>query len=220
MLRFIIYPLPNQAYEEIFMKRFQHFKSNGELSHWDNLLKLWLSLIKRYCSFMGDDVPFYYSERANIGVLAGAAWVAGWVALEEFGAKKRGKERGRSDLYIFPKEKENGEYIEVKHLWIGITLNEQKMVDIIERAIDKSVKDARELIIKKDEAAIKIGVTFICPFVHKRFKSEMDLHIHKFIQTVSEISCNSFAYIFPDEARELMIGTYIYPGVALLARAM
>ncbi|MBM4275294.1 MAG: hypothetical protein FJ134_12665 [Deltaproteobacteria bacterium] len=78
------------------MKTIKGFQiNNTELNHWEKLFKQWQSLIERYCKIMEeDDAPFYHTERANIGVLAGAAWKTGWLALEEFIFRKR--------AWIFP----------------------------------------------------------------------------------------------------------------------
>ena len=87
------------------------------LQHWAFLLEEWILLLKRYCRFMGDDAPYFYSERANIGVLAAAAWRAGWVALEEFGIRKHTKQKGRADLWFWPIDQDKEEYIEAKQKW-------------------------------------------------------------------------------------------------------
>ncbi len=44
---------------------------------------------QRYVNlFQGDDLPYWYNERANVGMLSAAAWQAGMVALEEFQSLK------------------------------------------------------------------------------------------------------------------------------------
>jgi hypothetical protein len=126
--------------------------NNDHLAHWNELLWAWIALTRRYCDFIEDEAPYYHTERANIGIVAGAAWNAGWISLEEFGARKRGIKQGRCDLYIYPSNKERGEYIEAKHSW---------HFDRAESGLDLAISDARNIFPYKGEAAVKIGVLFI-----------------------------------------------------------
>lgn len=83
------------------------------------VLQAWIDGIDQYVQlFDGHDLPYWYNERANVGVLSGAAWKAGWVALEEFQSLKMRNPnqsadhtpqdstataepyRGRCDLYV------------------------------------------------------------------------------------------------------------------------
>jgi len=188
---------------------------NEKLLHWKNLLTQWLALTTYYCDFMEDDAPYYYTERANIGVLAGAAWKSGWISLEEFGARKRGKRQGRCDLYIYPSNREIGEYIEAKHIY---NISQTKPW------LDKAIIDAAKLRPYKEESAVKIGVLFITPGIHEKFSSNLIDQINQFIKTAAKISCDIFAYSFPASARELRGGgqykNIIYPGVLLLAQVV
>lgn len=53
------------------------------------VLQAWIDGTQRYVTlFQGDDLPYWYNERANVGVLSAAAWQAGMVALEEFQSLK------------------------------------------------------------------------------------------------------------------------------------
>ena len=80
-----------------------HIIPNKRLSDWENIIEEWALLIDRYCRITKDDAPYWYTERANIGVLAGACWRAGYVALEEFqfqkGYSNKPKWSGRADLW-------------------------------------------------------------------------------------------------------------------------
>lgn len=81
-----------------------HIIPGKRLSYWENVIEEWSLLIDRYCRVTQDDAPYWYTERANIGVLAGACWRAGYVALEEFQYKKgyrnKPKWSGRADLWF------------------------------------------------------------------------------------------------------------------------
>jgi hypothetical protein len=134
------------------------FKFNGDkLQHWSSLLEEWLLLIDRYCRRMKKlDLPFFHSEKANTGILAGAAWRAGWITLQEFPATKLNK-IGLGDLWFLPENKNRGEHIEAKLCW---TLDHIK--DDLKNATDDVNK------IDKDESYIRIGLLFICPTYHKK----------------------------------------------------
>ncbi len=52
-----------------------------KLNHFKLLLEEWSLLIERYCRISEGDAPYWYTERANIGLIAGAAWRCGWLSL-------------------------------------------------------------------------------------------------------------------------------------------
>ena len=199
--------------------------NNDELSHWSALLKEWVTTIINYCDFMKDDdgphdAPYYYNERANIGILAASAWKKGWIALEEFPAAKKEK-KGRGDLYIHPKQLERGEYIEAKLAWTRY--DEKKNIwnlNSINSALSQAVSNAKELRIPRSE--IKIGVLFITPYIHKKSLAIINQQINRLIKEVSTVSCDALAWVFPDSVREIkgdgQYRHFIYPGVFLLAK--
>jgi hypothetical protein len=68
-----------------------------------------------------DDCGFWYRERPHIGFLAAAIWLAGGIALEEYGTHKTIKQkrkRGRADLYF--KIANSSFYCEAKHLTLTL----------------------------------------------------------------------------------------------------
>lgn len=91
--------------------------SDPDLEPLRPVLQAWIDSVQQYNKlFKGNDLPYWYNERANVSVLAGAAWKAGFVALEEYQTQKTSlpaKEpmavesetpeqpiEGRNDLYI------------------------------------------------------------------------------------------------------------------------
>lgn len=184
------------------------FKFNGDkLQHWSPLLEEWLLLIDRYCRRMENgDLPFYHAEKANTGILAGAAWRAGWITLQEFPEKKLNK-RGIVDLWFFPENKEMDEYIEAKLCW---TLNH--IEDDLLRATDDVNK------IEKDERCIRIGLLFICPTYKQHIEIEQE--IKEAIETVSKVNSDVFAWSFPTQARQVCRDNKIYPGIFLIAKSI
>lgn len=92
------------------------------------LLEGWIKAVDDYCRAVRFcDNPWWFNERANLSVLAGAAWrLPGWLALEEFATIKRGVvpgktletgkvSRGRCDLHVSNGLTQYG--FEAKQLW-------------------------------------------------------------------------------------------------------
>jgi hypothetical protein len=185
-----------------------------KLDHWSILLEEWLLMIQRYCRLMeGWDSPYYHSESANRGVLAAAAWRAGWLALEEFPIKKRHITReGKGDLWFYQVQMAREEYIEIKQKW-----NIKKAND----ALSEAIQDVKNLIIKYEDH-VRIGLTFICHGIQKKLKSGIEQEIQEVIATAKEINCDAIAWSFPGETRKLWERIQgkrtFYPGILLLAK--
>src|SRR6266498_2217760 len=75
-----------------------------KFSRMQPVIENWCNATSRYCAaWPGQDAPYWQNERGNISILAGAAWMSGAAALEEYGTEKRVGEtpkNGRGDLYI------------------------------------------------------------------------------------------------------------------------
>ena len=74
-----------------------HFAQRKGLGDWGKLQVTWQERVIKYCEDVLDDSPWAYTERANVGMLAAAAWQLGGVALEEF-QHPRSEGAGRCDL--------------------------------------------------------------------------------------------------------------------------
>jgi hypothetical protein len=203
-------------------KDLQGCKTNGgKLAHWSPLLKNWSMLINRYCrAWGGEDVPYYYNERANISILSASVWRAGWTALEEFGSRKRGKKNGRSDLYMWDPKRAMGEYVEAKQEW---------KITKAKNIISEAMKDARKLILNKSylNEDLFIGVAFIVPWINLKFKPTIDNEINQIIENAiaiyNEINCDALAWTFPSNSRFASWQgepNRLYPGVLLFAKAI
>ncbi|MCR6629954.1 MAG: hypothetical protein NVV74_07825 [Magnetospirillum sp.] len=90
-----------------------------ELNWLKPMLRRWGHLIDDYCAIHPKDVPYYYNERANVGLLAAAAWGPGSGSLEEYACERdhdEGQVRwGRADLYLY--DQNNSATIEAKQIW-------------------------------------------------------------------------------------------------------
>jgi len=70
------------------------------------VLQAWIDSVQQYVKlFEGYDLPYWYNERANVSVLAGAAWKAGFVALEEYQTKKTSQSNKEPMAVESPKDK-------------------------------------------------------------------------------------------------------------------
>jgi hypothetical protein len=117
----------------------------------------------------GTDTPWTYNERAMISILAGAAWLAGGTALEEYGTRKLSHRKagricdksGRIDLYITtPKrfrQKALGFACEAKFCEVNIYGRSQ--IDGITTSWNHAVKDAGKL--AKDEGNHRLAISFV-----------------------------------------------------------
>lgn len=107
------------------------------------VLKMWARLVKRYSRETEADAAFWYTERANVGVFAAAAWSLGGIALEEWKEKKRAgaeSRNGRVDLYFSVDATECR--AEAKLVWEG-ALVEQRRDDGRRGAVDEALRAER-----------------------------------------------------------------------------
>lgn len=188
-----------------------------------SLLGAWIDAAQRYTDlFNGNDCCWWYNERTNVSVLAGAAWTLGWAAIEEcptekHPAKVTGTEsdsqlqRGRIDLYI---AKPNaGLTFEAKHVW-------QRLPD--NNGILNGRNEARKaaLQIQSHTTDYRYAVTFIVPF----FASDEALggqSLEEWIQSqVASLTSKteSCGYFFPTLQPGQLVNHqgFTYPGVILV----
>lgn len=207
-------------------------KNKRQLGHWDALLEEWLLCIERFSRITEGDVPYWYNERANIGVLAGAAWRCGRIALEEFQYEKidvslsgetdediQKNWAGRCDLWISSERAE--ELIEAKFRWIN--MRSDKMIDIAQRVLDDAVRDATNTKGLDDIKAI--GVAFL-PVYTKANKLNLQdnelihLLINETINNACKIKADAIAWCFPKRLRQHVAQKHdnYLPGVIVLAK--
>ena len=192
-------------------------KNRKGLKHWEPLLEEWLLCIERYCRVAaGEDAPFIYTERANIGVLAGAAWRCGRMALEEFQYQKgyRNKEKwnGRADLYLASESTE--EMIEAKFGWLSLSTSErvQARVNAVLALAEKDAKWTRG----GHTGTSCIAVAFLPAWLPTKHPPKLEPRITAAIECLPASDCHAVAWCFPKEYRfvESSIGNYT-PGVVM-----
>jgi len=195
-------------------------KNRKGLKHWEALLEEWLLCIERYCRVAaGEDAPFIYTERANIGVLAGAAWRCGRIALEEFqyqkGYKNKRKWNGRADLYLASEDDE--EMIEAKFGWLSLSSPERVKMRI-QTVLSLAAMDAKKT--KGSHTGTScVAVAFLPAWLPtKQGPERLEQKISAAIATLPETKCHAVAWCFPKEYRlvESSNGHYT-PGVIMAA---
>lgn len=193
-------------------------QAKKKLSHWIPMCKSWAFNIERYARLTEEgDAPYDNNERANVGLLAGAAWSCGNVALEEFQTTKgaEGDEKqGRIDLWLCNEESKE-EYVEAKFKRTSVKGNYLKNV---QGALDSAVSDAK---FSKGDADIdSIGVAFIVFYMKE---APLEDVIHEMDTVIHEISvnikCDLVSWCFPDkDMKHVFSDGYIVPGIVMVAK--
>ena len=197
-----------------------HVKQRKGMGHWEPILEEWLLGIERFCRVTGgDEAPYWYNERSNIGVLAGAAWRCGRVALEEFqyvkGFKNKPKWLGRADLWLASDD--HKELVEAKFRWCSLR-SRNGITNIANETLELAALDAKKT--RGGDLTLKaIGVAFV-PFYTKNVKiEELAILIESAISNLKSSDYHAIAWCFPRETRHSKSsqGNYL-PGVAILAK--
>ena len=135
----------------------------------------WFPLVRRYAGAWKDEktsawkeVHWWYRKRTHVGMFAGAVWMAGGIALEEYGSEKLKrfgksdtKYKGRSDLYFGIMGRHFD--LEAKHVYLDLPQKEQVVsLDPLITALREACKNACQR--PKAKASCRLGGVFgICP---------------------------------------------------------
>lgn len=178
------------------------------------ILRSWIACIEHYVDvWQGDDLPYWYNERGNVSVLAGAAWRAGWLALEEYQMGKHGTEHkeltgGRNDLCLANSQHEF--YIEAKVAYLNITELDRSASRLAQIAFD-AVQDARRLSCD----AQKVAAVFIAPYAADGHLK--DAQIERFINMLNARRDDALAWVRPAmDTLPLSHENRVYPLAALM----
>jgi len=193
-------------------------KAKKKLEHWIPMCKSWAFNIERYARLTDSgDAPYDNNERANVGLLAGAAWSCGNIALEEFQTTKggEGKEKqGRIDLWLC-NESSQEEYVEAKFKRTSIKGNYLKN---IQTTLDQAVKDA--YFSKGDEIIDSIGIAFIVFYMKQTSIENIIKEMDEVLDNVvSNIKHDLVSWCFPDrDMQHVFDDGYIVPGIVMIAK--
>ena len=188
----------------IKLKKYDHFKS---------LLEEWSLLIDRYCRISKVDAPYWYNERANVGLIAGAAWRCGWLSLEEFQiGKRRGRKKysGRCDLWLQAGSKE---YI-IEAKFKETSLNSKNTGSITKDVLTKVSSNVKSSDIDEE---MPLGMVFMCPYITKRQSDKIDDKISSMLRELKKSDPDVLGWCFPDNSRRLETDDgFVYPGIIVL----
>src|SRR5881409_3201729 len=148
------------------------------------VLTRWVKInIRLAREWLGDDHPCWYNERAVLSLLAGAIWLEGGFALEEYAADKRETERnrrakysGRVDLYL--KLGRNEFIAEAKRSWSGAVRANENTAHQIRQKLDEACEDIRRV---PSNGQRKLGVLFATPYMPRTEKRNVDQHVDEWI---------------------------------------
>ncbi len=193
-------------------------KTNKQLEHWIPMCKSWAFNIERYTRLTElGDAPYYYNERANVGLLAGAAWSCGNIALEEFQSIKgtgNNERHGRIDLWICS---ENGteEYIEAKYKCMSL---KGDYLTHIKSTLDEAVEAAN--FSRGDGEIDGVGIAFIVFFIKENPISDIIKALDFAIQEVSSnVEHDLLSWCYPErDMKHVYDDGYIVPGILMVAK--
>ena len=182
--------------------------NNPKLEFLRPALERWPECIDRYNQLLGDgQAPYWFNERANLGLLSVAAWAAEMVTLEHFPTKKQiedGDRSGRCDLQISTAQE--SVYIQATQRWPKVS-NLNPMPALLDVASDaKKISHPHHL---------KLGCLFVSPFKPQQSASPEDLQ--DMVDDLQKANSCAVAWYFPYAYRKLHneAGQY-HPGIALL----
>jgi hypothetical protein len=192
------------------------------LSHWKEVLTAWIATHEAFCKHVEGDAGYWYTERANTGLLAHAAWKAGYFALEEYQKSKRNisdkrkKSKGRADLWISGADFSESMEAKQKYFHLGHSRN----ASTLDSHLDIARKDSLRARAAWD--AYHSGILFAVPYMP--VKKAVDLLIEDAIKAsvnaALALDTDFVGWTFPSTTRALknMKGNHYYPGVVILGR--
>jgi hypothetical protein len=184
--------------------------SNPRLEFLRPMLERWFDCIDRYNAIRGDnDTPYWHDEKANLGLLSAAAWMAELVTLCDTPTRKQneeGERNARADLFIAGAE--DRAYLQATQRWPRVNnLNlTQALLDI--------TSDAKRISFASD---LKLGCLFVAP--QKAQHSASPEELQDMVDDLQKEHCCAVAWYFPYAYRKLRseAGNY-HPGVAVLLK--
>lgn len=148
-------------------------RTNGRLRCLRPVLAEWINQHRRIglqWEHVGD-APWWYNERANISIFAGAVWLCGGYAFEEFAQTKRGEKHrpfnGRVDLeFTVSTHTFKAEFKQCYPATTALRPQRSYIADYMEQA----KTDVRAIEPHGDR---RLAVVFGIPSVHRRIRTEL-----------------------------------------------
>jgi hypothetical protein len=182
--------------------------SNPKLEFLRPVLERWFDCIDRYNAVRGDnDTPYWYDEKANLGLLSAAAWMAEMVTLQNTPTRKQNEEGERNasaDLFIASSEERA--YLQATQRWPRVnSLN-------LTQALADITSDAKRISYASD---LKLGCLFVAP--QKAQHGATPEELQDMVDDLQKEHTCAVAWYFPYAYRKLRneAGNY-HPGIAVL----
>ncbi|MEB0045333.1 MULTISPECIES: hypothetical protein [unclassified Pseudomonas] len=182
--------------------------SNPKLEFLRPLLERWIDCIDRYNAIRGDaDTPYWHDEKANLGLLSAAAWMAEMVTLQQAPTRKQtedGERNARTDLLIATHE---------ERAWLQTTQRWPRVNNLnLKQALQDIASDAKRISHASD---LKLGCLFVAP--HKSQHSATPEELQDMVDDLQKEHTCAVAWYFPYAYRKLRneAGHY-HPGIAVL----
>ncbi|WP_434572435.1 hypothetical protein [Pseudomonas sp. Z3-8] len=184
--------------------------SNPKLEFLRPVLERWFDCIDRYNAVRGDnDTPYWHDQKANLGLLSAAAWMAEMVTLQNAATRKQNEEGERNvsaDLFIASTDERA--FIQATQRWPKVNnLN-------LTQPLLEAASDAKRISYASD---LKLGCLFVAP--QKAQQSATPEELQDMIDDLQKENTCAVAWYFPYAYRKLRneAGQY-HPGIALLLK--
>jgi hypothetical protein len=148
------------------------------------LFRAWHQQLCDFEDWMDDDLPYWYGERTNTGVLTAAALRLKntTIALEEYAVQKA-TGGGRADLYLYDSAGNCSYDFEFKQCWTGMRGSSQKT---IVAALQEARVDVKKLP-KPTYSCLGLAATFVVPYRERIPPPEkQNEYWNKFVQHIAE----------------------------------
>lgn len=202
---------------------FSDIKVGKKLRSLRPILEKWIRLNGHYGKMMAwSDCAWWSNERASTGVLAGAVWKCGGIALEEFSTRKTFKKRigtGRCDLFIAVGSNKKKKFAcEIKQVFPRMKNGRAGEIAQAGAKLDLACEDARNLFPQEGR---RLGICFVTPRFPCSRISSMNNCLKDYLDGIQKrLEFDAVAWCFPKEAREMtwLENGRTYPGVIILIR--
>ncbi|GAB5561826.1 MAG: hypothetical protein SynsKO_34730 [Synoicihabitans sp.] len=166
-----------------------------------------------------EDVPWWYNERALLGVLAGAIWRTGGLAFEEYTQRKltrndRKDVGGRVDLWFSTKSGREFR-AEAKKTEIPITQSAdqlEKLNAVMAEAVDDAGRNPSD-----GGDTTRLAIAFASPFLTKKTDPKMlQSRVNDFLELFDDVDYDAIAWFFPKMKRlPVSESDHVTPGIVM-----
>ncbi len=138
------------------------------------------------------DVPYWYNERACVSLLAGGAWLAGYVAMEEYSETKIYRNKnypGRCDLYLSNKPHELAIEVKKETRKIPASLDGGKGLPATWQEIHKSAIDSARALPEKNvpRGALTFVTVYSYELVYSKIQREFESLVSELLSQESRL---------------------------------